>query len=110
MKSEEQIHRSFCTVYSEAVLLYVKQGINSDVVFDTGTQRFQSEIVKAGVSPAQCEWWVGNDWRSFVGPLTCRINASHPQFSEKLLGIQIAFALARSPTGRRMSRILAGLD
>lgn len=110
MNVEEQIHRSFCSVYSDAVLLYVKQGINSDVVFDAGTQRFQSRIIKTEVPPAQCEWWVGSDWPSFVGPLTCRIDASHPQFSEKLLGIQIAFALARSPTGKRMSRILAGLD
>ncbi len=110
MKDEEQIHRSFCTAYSEAVLRYVLQGTNSDVLFDTETQRFQSKTVSAAVSPAQCEWWVGKDWPSFVGPLTCRIDASHPQFSEKLLGIQIAFALARSPTGRRMSRILAGLD
>ena len=110
MKIEEQIHRSFCTVYSEAVLLYVQQGANSDVVFDAGTQRFQSKIVKTGISPAQCDWWVGSDWPSFVGPLTCRIDSRHTQFSEKLLCIQNALALARSPTGRRMSRILAGLD
>lgn len=110
MKVEEQIHRSFCTAYSDAVLLYVRQGTNSDVVFNAETQRFQSRMVSAEISPAQCEWWVGSDWPSFVGPLTCRIDAKHPQFSEKLLGIQIAFALARSPTGRRMSRILAGLD
>ena len=110
MNAEEQIHRSFCSEYSNAVLLYVKQGINSDVVFDSGTQRFRSRVVEAGVSPSQCEWWVGRDWPSFVGPLSCRIDANHSGFSEKLLGIQIAFALARSPTGRRMSRILAGLD
>lgn len=110
MKLDDEIHRSFCAAYAEAVLRFVKDGSNGDVVFDTQTQRFQARIVAAGLSPAHCEWWVGDDWPSFVGPLTCRIDASHPQFSEKLLGHEIVFALAKSPTGKRMSRILAGLD
>lgn len=110
MNVDEQIHQSFCSEYSSAVARYVQQGVNSDVVFDPSTQRFQSRVVDARVSPGQCDWWVGSDWASFVGPLTCRTDASHPKFSEKLLLTQIAFALARSPTGRRMSRILAGLD
>ena len=110
MKVEDEIHRSFCLAYAEAVLRFVKEGINGDVVFDEGTRRFQAKAVKAGVSPTHCEWWVGSDWPSFVGPLTCRIDASHPQFSEKLLSSEIIFALTKSPTGKRMSRILAGLD
>lgn len=110
MKIEDEIHRSFCTAYTEAVLRFVKEGSNGDVVFDEATQRFQARTVAAGVPPTQCEWWVGKDWPSFVGPLTCRIDASHPQFSEKLLSNEIVFALAKSPTGKRMSRILAGLD
>ncbi|GEM_PF-3145225 len=110
MKREDEIHRSFCAAYSEAVLRYVREGINGDVVFDVNTQRFQAKPVGAGVAPAHCEWWVGNDWQSFVGPLTCRTDAKHPRFSEKALSNEVIFALAKSPTGKRMSRILAGLD
>jgi hypothetical protein len=53
---------------------------------------------------------VGSDWSSFVGPLTCAIDPKHEKFSEKILSNEIIFALAKSPTGKRMSRILAGLD
>jgi len=110
MKPDEEIHRSFCAAYAEAVLRFVQHGRNGDVVFDAATQRFQARTVEAGVAPTQCQWWVGSDWPSFVGPLSCRIDARHPQFSEKLLSHEIVFALAKSPTGKRMSRILAGLD
>ena len=109
MKKEDPIHRSFCTAYAEAVLRFVCEGIHSDVVFDADAQQFVAHAVDAQKLPNQCEWWVGSDWPSFVGPLTCRRDAQHPQFSEKLLRYEIVFALAKSPTGKRMSRILAGI-
>ncbi len=110
MKIDDEIHRSFCAAYAEAVIRFVKEGVNGDVVFDAEARRFKAIAVNAELSPTLCEWWVGDDWPSFVGPLTCRIDARHPQFSEKLLIHEIVFALAKSPTGKRMSRILAGLD
>jgi hypothetical protein len=109
-KAEDEIHRSFCSAYAEAVLRFVKDGRNGDVVFDEATQRFNAVTVAAEVSPTQCDWWVGSDWPSFVGPIGCRIDARDPQFSEAALHHEIVFALAKSPTGKRMSRILAGLD
>jgi hypothetical protein len=110
MKAEDHVHESFCTAYAEAVLRFVTKGINGDVVFDPHTQRFQAKTVDAEMPPSHCDWWVGSDWSSFVGPLTCPIEPTHPKFSEKTLSREIVFALARSPTGKRMSRILAGLD
>jgi hypothetical protein len=110
MKSEDTIHRSFCQAYAQAVLRYLREGLNSDVVFDAETQSFQAMPVAASVPPSHCEWWVGSDWSSFVGPLTCAIDPKHEKFSEKILSNEIIFALAKSPTGKRMSRILAGLD
>ena len=110
MSIDDEIHRSFCAAYAEAVLRFVKENRNGDVVFDAVVRRFQASTVAADVAPAQCQWWVGSDWPSFVGPLSCRIDARHPQFSEKRLSHEIVFALAKSPTGKRMSRILAGLD
>ena len=110
MKSEDAIHRSFCAAYTQAVLCYLREGINWDVVFDAETQSFRAVPIAASVPPAHCEWWVGSDWPSFVGPLSCHTEPKHAQFSEKLLSNEIIFALAKSPTGKRMSRILAGLD
>lgn len=110
MKIDDEIHRSFCAAYAEAVLSFVKEGVNGDIVFDAATQRFHARVVAAGTSPSRCEWWVGKDWTSFVGPLSCRIDPAHEKFSEQLLSHEIVFALAKSPTGKRMSRILAGLD
>ena len=110
MKIEDEIHRSFCEAYADAVLVYVKDGVNGDVVFDEGAKVFKAKTVASGVDPMACDWWVGEDWPSFVGPLTCRIDASSPKFSEKVLRSEIVFALAKSATGKRMSRILAGLD
>lgn len=110
MKIDDAIHRSFCEAYTEAVLRYVKEGVNGDVVFDSATNLFVAKTVAAGVDPMACDWWVGEDWPSFVGPLTCRIDASSPKFSEKDLRNEVMFALAKSATGKRMSRILAGLD
>lgn len=65
---------------------------------------------KAGIDPSDCEWWVGDDWQSFVGPLACVADLAHPKFSEDALSKAIIFALKKSATGRRMSQILAGLD
>lgn len=110
MKPDDSIHRSFCSAYADAVLRYLADGSNGDVVYDAATQRFHAITVAAEVSPTQCEWWVGSDWTSFVGPLGCRIDPRHTPFSEAALRHEIVFALAKSPTGKRMSRILAGLD
>ncbi|WP_428311815.1 hypothetical protein [Hydrocarboniphaga sp.] len=110
MKTEDTIHRSFCSAYAEAVLRFVVEGRNGDVVFDQATQQFNAIVVAADVPPTHCEWWVGKDWTSFVGPIGCRIDARDPQFSDSALRHEIVFALAKSPTGKRMSRILAGLD
>ncbi|MDB5968774.1 MAG: hypothetical protein JWQ90_1224 [Hydrocarboniphaga sp.] len=49
MKAEDEIHRSFCSAYAEAVLRFVKDGVNGDVVFDAESRRFQAKSVKAGV-------------------------------------------------------------
>lgn len=110
MKIEDEIHRSFCSAYADAVLRFVVEGKNGDVVFDEGTKVFVAKTVAASVPPMNCDWWVGKDWPSFVGPLSCRTDASNPKFSEQALRDEIEFALAKSATGRRMSRILAGLD
>jgi hypothetical protein len=110
MKGDDEIHRSFCTAYAEAVLRFVREGTNGDVVFDEATQRFHAKPIAASVPASHCDWWVGSDWPTFVGVLTCRIDPTHEQFSEKLLSNEIYFALVKSPTGKRMSRILAGLD
>jgi len=55
MKSEDSIHRSFCLAYAQAVLRYLREGLNSDVVFDVETQRFQAMPVAASIPPAHCE-------------------------------------------------------
>ena len=110
MKVEDEIHRSFCSAYADAVLRFVMEGKNGDVVFDETSKVFVAKTVGPKVAPMACDWWVGEDWPSFVGPLTCRIDASSPKFSEKALREEIEFALAKSATGKRMSRILAGLD
>lgn len=110
MKIEEDIHQTFCSAYADAVLRFVQEGTNGDVVFDEAKKMFVAKPVGPKVSPSACDWWVGKDWQSFVGPLTCRTDASHPKFSEDQLRNEIEFALAKSTTGKRMSRILAGLD
>lgn len=110
MKLETGIHESFCTAYAEAVVRFVSSGINEDVAFDSASQRFTSSTVAAGTAPARCEWWIGDDWPTFVGPLLCPINPQHPKYSDAILKRSIIFALKKSPTGKRMSHILAGLD
>lgn len=110
MKNEQAIHESFCSAYAGAVVRYIVTGINEDVTFDSKTQRFISKQVDDHVRAADCEWWVGDDWESFVGPLSCETDLAHPKFSEDALTKAIIFALRKSATGKRMSQILAGLD
>jgi hypothetical protein len=110
MKPENEIHESFCTVYAEAVIRFVSSGVNEDVTFDSSSQRFIANAVKAGTAPASCDWWVGDDWPTFVGPLLCPISPRHPKYSDAILKRSIIFALKKSATGKRMSHILAGLD
>lgn len=110
MKKETDIHDSFCCVYAEAVVRFIVSGINEDVCFDSKSQRFVSKSVEDDTPPANCEWWVGDDWPSFVGPLLCPIDLAQPKFSEETLKKAIIHALRKSPTGKRMSQILAGLD
>ena len=62
------------------------------------------------IRPSDYEWWVGDDWGSFVGPLACVTHLAHPKFSEDALSKAIIFALRKSATGKRMSQFLAGLD
>ena len=110
MKNEKSIHDSFCTTYADAVVRFIVTGINEDVSFDSKTQRFVSKQVDEDVRPDDCEWWVGDDWESFVGPLACETDLAHPKFSEDVLSKAIVVALRKSATGKRMSHILAGLD
>lgn len=110
MKSERDIHDSFCVAYAGAVVRFIVTGINEDVSFDSKTQRFVSRQVDDDTDPSDCEWWVGDDWNSFVGPLACATDLAHPKFSEDALSKAIIFALKKSATGKRMSQILAGLD
>ena len=110
MKIEKDIHDSFCTTYADAVVRFIVTGINEDVSFDSKTQRFVSKQVDEDVRPDDCEWWVGDDWESFVGPLACATDLAHPKFSEDALSKAIVVALRKSATGKRMSHILAGLD
>lgn len=110
MKTEKSIHESFCTAYAGAVVRFIVTGINEDVSFDSKTQRFVSRQVDDYVRAEDCDWWVGKDWESFVGPLACETDLAHPKFSEEALSKAIIFALKKSATGKRMSQILAGLD
>ena len=110
MKTEKNIHESFCTVYADAVVRFIVTGIHEDVSFDSKAQRFVSRQVDDDTPPSNCEWWVGDDWKSFVGPLACETDLAHPKFSEDALSKAIIFALKKSATGKRMSQILAGLD
>ena len=68
MKIDDEIHRSFCEAYADAVLRFVKDGVNGDVVFDETAKVFVAKPVAANVAPMSCDWWVGEDWPSFVGP------------------------------------------
>lgn len=110
MKTEKSIHESFCSAYAGAVVRFIVTGINEDVSFDSKTQRFVSKQVDDHVRAEDCDWWVGRDWESFVGPLACETDLAHPKFSEEALSKAIVFALKKSATGKRMSQILAGLD
>lgn len=110
MKNEKDIHESFCAAYAGAVVRFIVTGINEDVRFEAKAQRFVSTPVEDDTDPTDCEWWVGDDWQSFVGPLNCATDLAHPKFSEETLSRAIVFALRKSATGKRMSQILAGLD
>lgn len=110
MKNEKDIHESFCRVYADAVVRFIVTGINEDVSFDEAAQQFVSREVDDDTSPAACEWWVGSDWPTFVGPLSCPTDLAHPKFAEEPLKRAIVHALRKSATGRRMSQILAGQD
>lgn len=110
MKNERDIHESFCAACAGAVVRFIVTGINEDVSFDSKAQRFVSKQVDDDTCPSDCEWWVGDDWKSFVGPLTCVSDLAHLKFSEDTLSKAIVFALKKSATGKRMSQILAGLD
>jgi hypothetical protein len=110
MKTPKDIHESFCTVYAEAVVRFIVTGINEDVSFDAKAQKFVSKPVDDDTPPSACEWWVGKDWPSFVGPLQVATDLADPKFAEEPLKKAIIFALRKSATGKRMSAILAGLD
>jgi hypothetical protein len=110
MKIEKDIHESFCSVYADAVVRFIVTGDNEDVSFDAKAQRFVSKVIDEDTSPAACDWWVGDDWMTFVGPLQCPTDLAEPKFSEETLKKAIIFALRKSATGKRMSQILAGLD
>ena len=110
MKIEKDIHESFCTAYAAAVVRFIVTGINEDVSFDSKTQRFVSKEIDEDVPPSDCDWWVGDDWQTFVGPLACPTDLAQPKFSEDALSKAIVVALRKSATGKRMSQILAGLD
>ena len=110
MKIERDIHDSFCTAYAGAVVRFVATGIHEDVSFDSKAQRFVSKQIADEIRPPDCEWWVGDDWQSFVGPLACATDLADPKFSEDVLSKAIIFSLRKSATGKRMSLILAGLD
>ncbi len=110
MKTEKDIHESFCSVYADAVVRYIVTGDNEDVSFDAKSQCFVSKVIDETTSPAACDWWVGDDWMTFVGPLQCPTDLAEPKFSEEKLKKAIIFALKKSATGKRMSQILAGLD
>ena len=110
MTIEKNIHESFCAVYADAVVRFIVTGINEDVSFDSKAQHFVSKQIDDDIHPSDCEWWVGDDWKSFVGPLACATDLAHPKFSEDALSKAIIVALKKSATGKRMSQILAGLD
>lgn len=110
MTIDKNIHESFCAAYAGAVVRFIVTGINEDVSFDSKTQRFVATQVDDDVRPEDCEWWVGDDWNTFVGPLACVTDLAHPKFSEDTLSTAIIVALRKSATGKRMSHILAGLD
>ena len=110
MKKEEDIHESFCSVYADAVVRFVVTGINEDVSFDAKRGLFVAQAVDDDAKPSDCEWWVGDDWPTFVGPISCSGDLADPKFAEETLKKAIVFALRKSATGKRMSQILAGLD
>lgn len=110
MKTEKNIHESFCNTYADAVVRYIVTGINEDVSFNSDTQKFVSKEIEDDTDPSDCDWWVGKDWPSFVGKLLCPTDLAHPKFSEESLKDAIVHALKKSATGKRMSQILSGQD
>jgi len=110
MNNEASIHESFCHTYADAVVRFIVTGINEDVSFDTKKQRFVSKPVDDDVPPSSCDWWVGRDWPTFVGTVPCATDLADSKFKEQLLRNAIIYALKKSATGKRMSRILADLD
>jgi len=110
MKIEQDIHDSSGSAYAGAVVRLIVTGVNEDVSLDGKAQRFVSKQVDDDVRATDCDWWVGDDWESFVGPLLCETGLAHPKFSEDKLSKAIIFALRKSATGKRMSHTLAGLD
>ncbi len=110
MKIERSVHESFCSVYADAVVRFIVTGVNEDVSFDEKTRRFVAKPLDDDADPVFCDWWVGDDWPTFVGPLSCPTDLAEPKFSEDVLRDAIVHALKKSATGKRMSQILAGLD
>lgn len=110
MANQKTIHESFCVTYAEAVVRFVVTGVNEDVSFDAGAQSFVAKEVDDGVDPIMCDFWVGKDWQSFTGPLSCATDLADPKFSEDALKDAIVHALKKSATGKRMSQILAEDD
>lgn len=110
MKKESDIHKSFSNVYADAVVRFVVTGVHEDVSFDAKQQQFVSRPVDDDTPPSHCDFWIGGDWPSFVGPLACPADLADPKFSEATLKKAIVHALGKSATGKRMSQILAGLD
>ena len=96
--------------YADAVVRFIVTGVNEDVSFDAEQQKFVSKAVEDDTPPSYCDWWVGKDWTSFVGPLACPTDLAHPKFSEEPLKEAIVHALKKSKTGKRMSQILADQD
>lgn len=110
MKKESDLHKSFINTYADAVVRFVVTGIHEDVSFDPTTQQFVAKPVDDDTPPSHCDFWIGGDWPSFVGPLLCPADLAHPKFSEQALKKAIVHALGKSATGKRMSLLLAGLD
>ena len=110
MKKEAAIHESFCSTYADAVVRFIVTGVNEDVSFDAKSQRFVSKPVDDHTPPSSCDWWVGSDWPTFVGPVSSPTDLADPKFSELPLRNEIIYVLRKSATGKRMSQILADLD
>lgn len=108
-KSKKSIHESFCEVYADAVVRFIVSGENEDVSFDSDKGKFTSRVVPDDIKPTHCDWWIGKDWPSFIGPLEVATDLADPKFSEETLRDAIIHALKKSATGKRMSQILADM-